>query len=294
MNHGSFLFSESFPIALKSAMPPFKKIRDYLGRMMLPPGNSDGDYPDFACVGFPKCATTFILNLFKEYSMHTLDDGEVVMRELEGRRSEIQDLHDGGHRVAIKNPSAIYNAKHINRLLRAKTRLIVCIRNPVRWLKSYYNYRLQQIDKGHESLPPGFERAPEFSAIMHDHVNFVGAALDKGLMGKVIRKNILKSRFYEPDLVHFIIQEEFETNHAEVLDGLLAFLGIPDSERKQADYHFEYQSSERWKYFNDDTYDDELYRYYADDMRLLCQQYHTHADKDLKSIWEKFYSISLD
>ena len=58
----------------------FKRIRAALRRAVPRSAHSDRDCPDFACVGFPKCATTFILKRFGEYSFDTLVDGEFKSR----------------------------------------------------------------------------------------------------------------------------------------------------------------------------------------------------------------------
>lgn len=252
------------------------------------------DFPDYACVGFPKCATTFILKRFGEHSLDTLVDGEFKMKEFDDHRSRIRELHAEGQRVAIKNPSIIYSRKHMDMLCRANTRIIVSVRNPVRWLKSFYNYRLKRIDQGKESLPKEFDAIPEFREIVDDRVSFMGVSMDRGLMGGIINENLLKSAYFDPCRVHFVIQEEFEASHDKVLDELLDFLEIPDSGRVARDYKFEYSKPQRWTFFNDDDYDQQLYHYYADDMRLLCGLVRKHTGKDLKGIWEKFYSINLD
>lgn len=250
--------------------------------------------PDYACVGFPKCATTFILKRFSEYSFDTLVKGEFQMSRIEEYRQKIKDIHDQGIKVAIKNPNIIYTRDSMDQLQKSGCKIIISIRNPVRWIKSFYNYRLKRIDQGQEHLPDNFEKIPEFGEIVSNSVNFMGVSLKRGMMAKIINKNLFESEHYDPSRVLFVIQEEFEAEHEKVQAELLDFLEIPNDRRLNRDYNFDYNKPKRWKFFNDDEHDAELYEIYKNEIRDICSLIHSQTGKDLKSIWENFYSIKID
>lgn len=249
---------------------------------------------DFACVGFPKCATTFILERFSEYSFDTLVDGELPIKHIYRHRQKISDLHKMGIKVAIKNPIIIYNKNTIDKLMRSGCKIIISLRNPVCWLKSFYNYRLERINQGLEHLPAKFDEIPTFDDIVYSDLNFMDVSVMRGMMAKIITKNLLESKHYDPSRVLYVIQEEFETEHDKVQNELLDFLEIPKSSRVKRVYNFEYDKPIRWKFFDTDEYDQTLYETYADEIRDICSIVNSHTGKDLKSIWEKYYSIKID
>lgn len=253
------------------------------------------DYgPDYACVGFPKCATTFILKRFAEYSFDTLVKGEFQISRMDEFRPKIKNLHDQGIKVAIKNPNFIYNKHAMDQLQRSGCKIIVSIRNPVRWLKSFYNYRLKRIDQGHEQLPDDFHEIPDFGKILDHDVDFMGVSIKRGMMSKVITQNLFQSDYYDPSRVLYVIQEEFEAEHDKIQNELLDFLEIPDNQRLNREYKFDYNKPKRWKFFNDDAHDARLYELYRSEIRNICSLIHSQTGKDLKSIWENFYSIKID
>ncbi len=249
--------------------------------------------PDFACIGFPKCATTFILKRFAEYSFDTLVSGEFLIKNLEEYRPKIKEIHDLGGKVAIKNPTIIFNAAHTNEILRSGCKVIISLRNPVRWLKSFYNYRLKRIDQGLEHLPSAYSKIPAFSEIVNNNIEFMDVSLKQGMMAKIITEHLLNSEHYDPSRVHFVIQEEFESEHEKVQAELLDFLEIPINMRKKRRYKFDYEKSNRWNYFNEDDHDADLYKHYSNEIEDICSLVNSLTGKDLKSIWEKFYNIKI-
>ena len=252
------------------------------------------DYgPDFACIGFPKCATTFILKRFAEYSFDTLVNSEFPTNNLDEYRPKIKEIHEQGRKVAIKDPNIIFNAGHINEILRSGCKVIVSLRNPVRWLKSFYNYRLKRIDQGLEQLPPAFDKIPTFNDIVNNNIEFMGVSVKQGMMAKIITENLLKNEHYDPSRVHFVIQEEFEAEHDKVQTELLDFLNIPISMRKKRRYKFDYEKPNRWNFFNEDNHDADLYKHYSNEIKDICSLVNSLTGKDLKSIWGKFYDIKI-
>jgi hypothetical protein len=246
--------------------------------------------PDFACIGFPKCATTFILKRFAEFSYDTLVEGEFTMSKLEEYRPKIKEIHDQGRKVAIKNPTIIYNPNHTHQILRSGCKVIVSIRNPVRWLKSFYNYRLKRIHKGLEGLPANFDKIPSFTDIVNHDIDFMGVSVSHGMMAKIITENLLKSEHYDPSRVLFVIQEDQNKAHEELLD----FLEIPASTRRKRGYLFHEDKPARWDFFNEDEHDAVLYQRYSGEIIKICTLVNSLTGKDLKSIWENFYSIKID
>jgi len=250
--------------------------------------------PDFACVGFPKCATTFILKRFEEYSFDTLVQGEFPIHQLEEYREKIKDIHSEGKKIAIKNPTTIYKREFVDNLQRSGCKIIISVRNPVRWIKSFYNYRLQRIEDGLETVPPAFTSIPSFSDIVTHDINFMGVSIKRGMMSKIITRSLLNSQYFDASRVLFVIQEEFESQHDKVQNELLDFLEIPVASRKERKYQFEYNKTDRWNQFNDNSSDEYLYRIYGQEIKDICTLIKDQTGKDLKTLWENFYSIQID
>lgn len=250
--------------------------------------------PDYACIGFPKCATTFILKRFSEYSFNTLVEGEFQINRLPYFSQHIIDAHEQGQKVGIKNPTIIYSKDHTGLLLRNGSKIIVAIRNPVRWIKSFYNYRLQRIDSGKEPLTTKEHAIIPFNEIAHHNIDFRGVSINRGMMGSIIQRNVLDNPHYDRSNVHYVIQEEFEADHERVLSELLEFLEIPPSVRKKNKrYKFQYEKPNRWASFNDDSYDDHLYDVFKSDMAHLENIIENETGKDLSGIWNEFYGRDL-
>ena len=103
--------------------------------------------PDHACIGFPKCATSFIQNhVFKDAGLGTLGRQEHSVQALSDYQERIRAAQAKGNKVGVKSPVIIYSRPSVDQFLKSGCKIIICIRYPVQWIKSFYNFRLKQMD----------------------------------------------------------------------------------------------------------------------------------------------------
>ena len=247
--------------------------------------------PDYACIGFPKCATTYILRqVFAKLDFETLTKGEFNIAKLGRFQDQIARARFKGRVVAIKWASIIYNKNMVKTLLKSDCRVIISVRNPVQWIKSFYNFMLRDNVDG-KKMRKRIGKAYSFEDIIHKGKAWRGISIDRGMMSRFIINHVLNSRYYKRENVHFVVQEEFETEHDKVYGELVAFLNRPEAAKGSGNCHgFRYKEKNRYVYFKDSTHDDYLYSVYQQEIESLCLLFDEHTDKDLRAIWGSYYS----
>eukprot|EP00586_Coscinodiscus_wailesii_P017659 CAMPEP_0172505028 /NCGR_PEP_ID=MMETSP1066-20121228/183069_1 /TAXON_ID=671091 /ORGANISM="Coscinodiscus wailesii, Strain CCMP2513" /LENGTH=274 /DNA_ID=CAMNT_0013281469 /DNA_START=166 /DNA_END=987 /DNA_ORIENTATION=+ len=125
---------------------------------------NDG-FLDFFVMGFPKCGTTSMMNLFDqvtnetvmifpstgwEYSFKGEDQAKTLVDEIK----ETSKKYNKTKKFGIKWPTALVHPSVIRDLINVdekhkETKLIIGLRHPVKWFESFYNFRLRKHD-----MPP--------------------------------------------------------------------------------------------------------------------------------------------
>ncbi|MDA9981501.1 hypothetical protein N9H39_01925 [Gammaproteobacteria bacterium] len=251
-------------------------------------------FPDYACVGFPKCATSFILEkVFIDAGLITFGNKEINIFTLTNYQADIQLAKSEGKCVGIKSPVMIYEKGSVECLLKSGCKIIVCVRYPVQWLKSFYNFRLYRIENGKRVPPGNSARIPQFNEILNNKERWWGVSIDRGRMSKWIRRNVLQSPHYRRENVHWVVQETFEHDYRETYARLMEFLSIERSTLDLDKLPATYSKKNRYPCFDDDQYDQQLFDIYRGELRKMCKLFEEHMGIDLKSIWEEFYSIKI-
>jgi len=246
--------------------------------------------PDYACIGFPKCATTYILRkVFAELDFETLTEGEFRMTELGRFQNQITRARFKGKVVAIKQPTIIYHKNMVKTLLKSGCKVIISVRNPVQWIKSFSNYALRNNLDG-KKMRERAGKVYSFEDVIYKGKAWGDISIDRGMMSRFIVNHVLNSRYYKRENVHFVVQEEFETEHDKVYGELVAYLNRPEAAKGNHNHRFRYNQKNRYAYFNDSSHDDHLYSVYQQEIESLCLLLDEHTDKDLRAIWGGYYS----
>lgn len=144
---------------------------------------------DFAVVGFPKCGTSSLMNLFQRHNQTTMFPVEKCYPR--GTDEEMKKLFQDLGELPIKSNSSTIprtlrgfkcptSIVHIDGLDKMKdykndTKLIVGIRHPVRWFESYYNFRVSGFLRGKFR-----EKPPHPSSLIGRANAYVGLNTDMG------------------------------------------------------------------------------------------------------------------
>lgn len=125
---------------------------------------------DFAIIGFPKCATTSIaMNLSSNYS------NALYILPREPDHFEIQYFNFPEQKlIGLKNPEIIYHLHQWTYVFNSSTKFIVCIRDPVDQLFSYYQYRKMELEQTQH-----WKQTPmmTFNDILYNHAELLGCSL---------------------------------------------------------------------------------------------------------------------
>lgn len=198
--------------------------------------NNDNDTPlpkdkfnvhslDFVIAGFPKCATTSIIKYLEQFpEISCIADEPAFFLDLPPEkqkytRARYFSKFKVGKVNGEKTPAYIYSPKAMDRLSKNKNlKLIICVRHPILWLESFYNYRVLQSDKFPKIT------GNTLTNIVNNHKYVEGISVDRGKFAMFIRSNLLP-KFDRKNII-FIVQEEFENDKKTTLDRICTFLDI--------------------------------------------------------------------
>ncbi len=245
--------------------------------------------PDYVCVGFPKCATTFIIHSLKRAGFDTLTKHEFSLQRMSEFQDRIKEIHEEGGKVAIKNPNIIYSHENMDYLLSNNIKIIVSIRHPIRWIKSFYNYRLERYRSGKEVPPGDGIRIPEFSEIVGSGTKWWGVSTANGMMSEFIKANLLDNPLCKNENVHFVVQEELEASPDLVLSKMSEFVGssnVVAAKNLKAERKIRRELG--YSEFSDDSFDTTLGEIFQDEVKAICDLIYNTKGKDLQKIWKNF------
>ena len=107
----------------------------------------------FAVAGFPKCGTTFLLNVLGQHpeivmpstEFCDVQKGDGVKRTRLIMKEMMQQSSPNALKFGIKCPNMVRNTNAIERLneMSDDTRLIIGLRHPVLFFQSFYNFRVR-------------------------------------------------------------------------------------------------------------------------------------------------------
>jgi hypothetical protein len=122
---------------------------------------------DFAVVGFPKCGTTSLMNLFEHNHQTTMariercyrSGSDEEMKKLFQELGELPNKSNSSSSPTLRGfkcPTNIVNVDglHKMKVTKVDTKLIVGIRHPVRWFESFYNFRIAGYLNGRHNIKP--------------------------------------------------------------------------------------------------------------------------------------------
>jgi hypothetical protein len=180
---------------------------------------------DFAIIGFPKCGTTsMIYNLAKCPSLY------IVPKEphlIELTEMILPEDKIGG----FKHPPAIYNLNMWNPLLQ-RTKIIICWRDPIEHLISFYHYRQSEIEtnvkwvRDIRQLNPMCKLNYSFEEILAG-ADFFDCSLRKSCMDVYTLEVIKRYPLNQILILHF---NELKINPQLFYSKICYFVGINPSE----------------------------------------------------------------
>ena len=173
----------------------------------------------FVIVGFPKCATSFL-----SYSLREFPETRIHMREpayFDGKISLEEYLapFELGMINGEKTPNYVYRKKSMQRISKIKDiKIIVCLRHPIRWLESIYNFRKTFPDR-HPTI-----NSYSLSDIIKSNLTVDNVGVERAHFAKSIKRNV--QPFFPPEQIMYIVQEELEQDTQNHLSALCTFLGL--------------------------------------------------------------------
>lgn len=164
--------------------PPLSRLIEYDFSHAVIKGNVQ-HLLDFAIIGHPKCATSFMvkwLNSHSEIQMFKDELGDLRRGNPAELVQHMYELPDGIR--GYKNPTDITHAHVLDYFSKywPKTKLIVGVRHPILWFESFYNYRVRL---GYD-MPPADSNiligkctadvhgVCTEQALFHQHLSFIG------------------------------------------------------------------------------------------------------------------------
>lgn len=170
-------------------------------------------------IGFPKCGTTTLHRTLLETGRYN-----GVNHETQARDYLTQPLY--ANVDLVKNPNLVYEPWWMNALEKraGPSKYIICIRDPIVALHSFYWYRIREADDPTSWIPNKQRRiVPQESSVMLGEAEFIGASRTR-INYRVWIEHLIK--FIAVDQIHFVILEELSSNRQSVQERICNFLGM--------------------------------------------------------------------
>lgn len=197
-----------------------------------------GTLPNLLILGFPKCGTHALLhNLGRHPDVHTHPE-EVGFFGRERSLEEYMRLFRPDRRFNGEKSAIYVYRDEALREMRARVpdaRLFVCLRHPVQWAHSFYNFRVWEFQSG---FPPGFDPARyPFEKMVLDELDVSWFHIRRGCFVDYIRGHVL--RHFGPESLEFVVQERMAADLAAGMNDVFACLGLApcDSEWERTRRH---------------------------------------------------------
>lgn len=234
---------------------------------------------DFAIIGFPKCATTSIHKTLVNSPSICIPDYEMQIKHYIK-----QDIYPKQNHplFGIKNPNLIYEGHNLRALYHANPniKIVVGLRNPTKWLYSFFHYRKLEIQNNRDWLnnrkylktTQNFSDI-NFKELVDSNLNLLGSCIGNGIYINFISELL---KIFPSSNIHIYFLEEIADNPLQVYHQLYSFFDMTYDEswpRKTANRNYKkYERKEKYK----ETLTD-LDNYYA--------PYNKKLNRLLKEIW---------
>jgi hypothetical protein len=185
-----------------------------------------GVLPNLLIVGFPKCGTQALLhNLSLHPDVHT-HPHEVGFFGREGLDLDAyRALFRPDRRInGEKSPVYAYREEAIRHMkqLVPEARLVVCVRHPVQWAHSFYNFRVFEYQNG---FAPGFDPATHrFADMVLREREASWFHVRRGCFAEQVTRNVLPC--FDRDAIAFVVQERMLASPSREMNRLFAWLGL--------------------------------------------------------------------
>lgn len=213
---------------------------------------------DFAIIGFPKCGTTsMIFNLTKCSSLYIVPKEPSLQLLTEMKLPE-------NKKNGFKHPSAIYNLSSWNELLQHK-KIIICWRDPIEHLISFYQYRKKEIELNAKWVREMRNANPtcRFQYTFEDVLNgmdFFDCSLAKSRMDVYTYEVMKRYPLSKILIIHF---DELKENPRLFYSKICYFVGIDPSELP-TDFEVANQNSDKIDMNLTPEQQEFLHNYYKD------------------------------
>ncbi len=181
---------------------------------------------DFALIGFPKTATTSIHHNLILSDKIIIPDHEVQLKNYIFNHSIYADLVvDYSQILGIKNPNLLYEMHNLHAMVNSNNniKLIIGLRNPVKWLFSFYNYRILELKNNSTWIEKKYKTSYSPRDITFKDFNLLGACKVNGIYFNFLN-NLLS--FTDPINVHIYFMEDYAVNPRIVFQRVVDFIGI--------------------------------------------------------------------
>lgn len=186
----------------------------------------DGTLPNLLILGFPKCGTHALLhNLGRHPDVYTHPEEVGFFGRNRPSLDEYTSLFRPDRRFnGEKSATYIYREEALREMSERvpDARLIVCLRHPMQWAHSFYNFRVWEFQNG---FPPGFDPARyPFEKMVLGGLDVSWFQIRRGCFADYIRGNVL--RHFGRESLQFVVQERMAEDLAGSMSDVFARLGL--------------------------------------------------------------------
>jgi hypothetical protein len=137
---------------------------------------------DFGVIGFPKCGTTSLLELFENHNDTTIHSDEKCYKkgteeQVKKLFAELDELPTRSNATlrGFKCPTSIVNIDWLWKLKEYSegTKFIIGIRHPVHWFESFYNFRVRKYHEYQSMNVSWYPYPPDPATLMRKDKKFV-------------------------------------------------------------------------------------------------------------------------
>jgi len=185
-----------------------------------------GALPNVLILGFPKCGTHALLhNLGTHPDIHFSPDEFDYFGNPRKSLEEYTSLFRADSLFNLeKSPYYVLNEQAVRHIaeMRRDAKLIVCLRHPVQFAHSFYNFRVLEHEAGYQ---PAFDPIRfSFENIVLEDLDVTGFNIEQGCYFKHIETNLLPH--FSRQQVYFVIQERMHSKMQSEMKNVFEYLDL--------------------------------------------------------------------